>query len=51
MELIVETLYDGTGAGAYNGGRFVASSIYRTKEMPLSEGGIFVLPEKILLHI
>ena len=47
MELIVETLYDGTGAGAYNGRRFVASSIYRTKEMPLSEGGIFVLPEEM----
>ena len=47
MELVIETLYDGAGVGAYNGRRFVASSIYRTKERPLFKGGIFVLPEGI----
>ena len=49
MKLVVEVLYDGAGAGAYNGKKIFASSIYRTKQEPLTEGGIFVLPESASL--
>jgi hypothetical protein len=46
MELVVEVLFDGAGVGAYNGKKALASSIYRTKQEPLTEGGIFILPEE-----
>lgn len=49
MELVVEVLYDGAGVGAYNGKKALASSIYRTKQEPSTEGGIFVLPEEASL--
>ena len=51
MELVVEVLFDGAGVGAYNGKKALASSIYRTKQEPLIEGGIFILPEEESLVI